>query len=80
MLLGHDGLDDQQGSHHQHRSDDEADDHVLDQAGQNEADKGQKKALAAAPGRIGELFPALPAEAGTTLPAGKEFPVFANQT
>lgn len=41
---------------------------------------GQKKALAAAPGRIGELFPAFPAEAVTTLPAGKEFPIFANQT
>lgn len=41
---------------------------------------GQKKALAAAPGRIGELFPTLPAEAVTLLPAGKEFPIFANQT
>ena len=41
---------------------------------------GQKETLAAAPGRIGELFPALPAEAVTTLPAGKEFPIFANQT
>ena len=41
---------------------------------------GQKETLAAAPGRIGEWFPALPAEAVTTLPAGKEFPIFANQT
>lgn len=41
---------------------------------------GQKKALAAAPGRIGEWFPALPAEAVTALPAGQKFPVFANQT
>ena len=41
---------------------------------------GQKETLAAAPGRIGELFPALPAEAVTTLPAGQEFPIFANQT
>lgn len=32
---------------------------------------GQKETLAAAPGRIGELFPALPAEAVTTLPAGE---------
>ena len=30
---------------------------------------GQKETLAAAPGRIGALFPALPAEAVTTLPA-----------
>lgn len=41
---------------------------------------GQKETLAAAPGRIGELFPALPAEVVTTLPAEKEFPIFANQT
>ena len=41
---------------------------------------GQKETLAAAPGRIGEWFPALPAEAVTTLPAGKEYPIFANQT
>ena len=41
---------------------------------------GQKETLAAAPGRIGEWFPALPAEVVTTLPAGKEFPIFANQT
>ena len=40
MLLGHDGPDDQQGSDHQRRRDDEADDHVLDQAGQDEADEG----------------------------------------
>ena len=51
MLLGHDGLDDQQGGHHQHRGDDEADDHVLDQAGQNEADKGD----ASHGQRIGDL-------------------------
>ena len=40
MLLGHDGPDDQQGGDHQRRRDDEADDHVLDQAGQDEADEG----------------------------------------
>ena len=41
---------------------------------------GQKETLAAAPGRIWEWFPALLAEAVTTLPAGKEFPIFADQT
>ena len=42
--------------------------------------RGAKYTRAHPPGRIGELFSALPAEAVTTLPAGKEFPIFANQT
>ena len=37
MLLGHDRLDDQQGRHHQRAGDDEADDHVLDDTGEDEA-------------------------------------------
>ena len=40
MLLGHDRLDDQQGRYHQHAGNDEADDHVLEQTRNDEADKG----------------------------------------
>lgn len=47
---------------------------------QGEADPRQKETLAAAPGRIGEWFPALPAEAVTTLPRWEGISNFANQT
>ena len=40
VLLGNDSLDDQQGGDHQSNGDDQADHHVLDQAGQDEADEG----------------------------------------
>ena len=40
MLLGGDGLDDQQGGDHQNDGDDHADHSALDQTGNDEADEG----------------------------------------
>ena len=40
VLLGNDGADDQQRTDHQGHSDQQVDKHVLDQAGQDEADEG----------------------------------------
>ena len=40
VLLGNDGTDDQQSGNHQHHSDSQVDDHILDQTGQDEADEG----------------------------------------
>ena len=45
VLLGNDGTDDQQSGNHQDAGNDQADDHVLDQTGQNEADEGHARRL-----------------------------------